>query len=82
MTGRFKRRQGEVDAFQWHGEAPSEWPEWARSSLLLRYEITNIQVDTPNGTVRANPGDWILRRTEDDIYPCDGEMFQSLYEPV
>lgn len=80
--GNYISRPSKITAFRWEGQPPSEWPEWARNSLKLRYEITNIQVDGRHGTIRCNRGDWVIRLSEDDLYPCDHQVFCRKYEKV
>ena len=71
----------DITAFRWQGEPPRAWPEWARNDLRLRWENTNIQVDTNQGTVRANIGDWIILG-EEDVYPCSDSVFRTKYDPI
>lgn len=39
-------------------------------------------IDTLEGTMTALPGDWIIRVTEGEFYPCKDSVFQRKYEPV
>ena len=72
----------EITAFQWNGQPPLEWPEWAKNHLGLRWETTNIQVDTNQGTTRANVGDWIILMEDGEVYPCRDDNFQRKYSPL
>jgi hypothetical protein len=82
MTAKFRKRPVEVYAFQWNGQAPSDWPEWARHRLDIRWEISNLQIDTLEGTHRADKGDWIIRGVKGEVYPCKPDIFELTYEPV
>lgn len=79
---KYRTRQGEVEAFQWNGQPPSEWPAWARDSLKIRNEFTSLQIDGAHGAARANRGDYIIFLNADDIYPCNPVVFAAKYEPV
>lgn len=47
---------------------------WRSSDGLL--------VHTLEGDMRANPGDWIIRGIEGELYPCKPDIFQRSYERV
>lgn len=78
----YRKKPIVIEAFQWNGQPPRAWPKWAKDHLGLRYENTNIQVDTHQGTVRANKGDWIILQIDGEVYPCTDELFQKSYEVV
>lgn len=39
-----------------------------------------ILVETREGTMRGNPGDWIIRGVAGEFYPCKNEIFEKTYE--
>ncbi|HEU4856033.1 MAG TPA: hypothetical protein VFS86_01890 [Rhodanobacteraceae bacterium] len=39
-------------------------------------------VNTPEGKMRAKPGDWIIRGVKGELYPCSAEVFAITYEAV
>lgn len=82
MTGKFRKKPVEIEAFQWNGESPHHWPAWARNNLSIRYEISNLQIDTLEGAHRANKGDWIIKGVKGELYPCKSDIFEMTYEPV
>lgn len=80
---KFKAKPGiEIEAFHWNGEPPSEWPDWARDNLKLRYEITCIYIDGIHGAARVNRGDWIICKSPHDIYPCLDSVFRERWDPA
>lgn len=81
-SGKFRKKPVEIEAFQWNGEPPFHWPSWARENLDIRYEISNLQVNTARGAVRANKGDWIIHQADGEVYPCPGPVFERNYESV
>lgn len=40
----------------------------------------SIFIDTLKGTMKATPGDWIIRGTEGEFYPCKDSVFRRKYE--
>lgn len=41
-----------------------------------------VLIHTPEGTMRGDPGDWIIRGVENELYPCKPSVFDATYEPV
>jgi len=40
------------------------------------------EVQTLEGTMRAQPGDWIITGVEGEKYPCADRIFRKTYEPA
>lgn len=79
---RYRKKPIVIEAFQWTGQPPREWPAWAMTSLAILYEISSLQVDTNHGPVRANKGDWLIKTEAGEIYPCQDDEFWKNYEVV
>lgn len=41
-----------------------------------------IAIRTLEGTTRAVPGDWVIRGTAGEFYPCKPVIFASVYEGI
>lgn len=41
-----------------------------------------LAIDTLEGTMKAFPGDWIIRGVKGEFYPCKPEIFAATYEAV
>ena len=39
-----------------------------------------IDVETPEGTTKANELDWIIRGVEGEYYTCEPDIFEQSYE--
>lgn len=39
-----------------------------------------ILIDTLEGQMRADPGDWIIRGVKGEFYPCKPDIFAATYE--
>jgi hypothetical protein len=39
-------------------------------------------IDTPEGRLRVEPGDWIITGIADENHPCKPDIFQELYTPA
>ncbi len=49
---------------------------------LFRFETPIMLVRTLEGTMAANPGDWIIRGVKGEFYPCKPDIFEATYEPA
>lgn len=40
------------------------------------------QIDTLEGTMKANAGDWLIKGVNGELYPCKDEIFRKSYVPM
>jgi hypothetical protein len=54
-----------------------------KSTLHAAYRVTEVeQVETRNGVVVAQPGDFVVFDTSGVPYPCAADVFAATYEPA
>jgi hypothetical protein len=41
-----------------------------------------LYIETLEGTMKADNGDWIIRGVKGELYPCKPDIFEATYEPV
>ncbi|MDQ0255699.1 hypothetical protein J2S74_003081 [Evansella vedderi] len=41
-----------------------------------------ITIETSKGTMKGNPGDFLITDKNGEQYPCESELFYEMYEPV
>lgn len=46
------------------------------------YDDAEWLIDTLEGTMTANPGDWIIKGIRGEFYPCKPDIFEATYEPA
>lgn len=39
-------------------------------------------IQTLEGKMRADIGDWIIRGVKGELYPCKPDIFEATYEPI
>lgn len=64
-------------------------PDWASNQTGIVYHTDHTdggqhyaEIPTPEGTMRANVGDWIILGVKGERYPCKPDIFAATYEPV
>lgn len=45
-------------------------------------EELHAMIETKEGRMRADPGDWIIRGVKGELYPCKPDIFEATYEPA
>ena len=74
-----KRRTKE--AVRWNGENIDQVLSLKGKSNLLFSDISSsILIDTLEGTIAVNIGDFIIKGLEDELYPCKETIFLNTYE--
>lgn len=59
--------------------------EWAQANDFHNYlsdRDEGLLIETLEGSMRADPGDWIIKGVAGEFYPCKHEIFKETYEPV
>jgi hypothetical protein len=90
---RFRSKVVEIEAVRFVGhlgqEIEGDEPEWYRNARTIdpgewgaisRSAGGRLQIYTPEGVMTAAPGDWIIRGTEGELYPCKPSVFERKYE--
>jgi hypothetical protein len=55
----------------------------AQESIIgVTYEPDHLLIETLEGVMRGNIGDWLIRGVVAELYPCKDEIFQKTFEPV
>jgi hypothetical protein len=74
--GRYRKKSVVVEAVQWfkHGD----------HAAVLAGPAADASgyVETPEGRLRVEPGDWIITGIAGENYPCKPGIFQRLYTPA
>jgi len=90
MTTKYRKKPVVIDAVQLTQENVVKVCEFARVGRLMdgdpQMSVTNGQLElfilTPEGVMKANENDWIVRGVKGELYPVKPDIFESTYEPV
>jgi hypothetical protein len=41
-----------------------------------------VEIETLEGVMRADPGDYVIRGVKGEFYPCKPDIFEATYEAV
>lgn len=74
---RFGGSTSEVQAFmKWFGGKAFKAP------FVTTRDMRPLHIATLEGTMEAQPGDWIIKGVKGEFYPCKPDIFAATYEPA
>lgn len=57
------------------------WPEFKDHAKWKQFpEFFNLQIETLEGPMTANQGDWIIKGVKGEFYPIKNDIFEMTYE--
>jgi hypothetical protein len=86
----FRKKPVVIEAVQFTGlDSYLVICEWMKASGDTHALANEVLFTTPimllrtlEGTMAADPGDWIIRGVKGEFYPCKPDIFEATYEPV
>lgn len=83
MMARFRKKPVVVEAAQWDGTSNSAF-DVAKEIGMSSWGLRNgkFMIETLEGEMAASQGDWIIKGTQGEFYPCKPHIFEEIYEPA
>jgi len=79
----FRKKPVVIQAIRWEGDNTDELDEFAPEAKIKAEGHRNaLVIETLEGTMLAEPGDWIIRGIANELYPCKPDIFAATYEKV
>jgi len=83
---KFRKKPVVIEAFHFK-DNPFSVCRWAEQfNDEIRWKIVGsgscIIIQTLEGDMRADVGDWIIRGVQGEFYPCKPDIFDETYEAV
>jgi len=86
---RFRKKPVEIEAIFYDGTSTGahEIRKWMNGEKYVRHPVRSrdlgpMFIDTLEGEMRADPGDWIIKGIQGEFYPCKPDIFEATYEEV
>ena len=88
---KYRKKPVVIDAFEyyycewWSNRAPSWFNDAVDSEdikILTRANKRGLEIETLEGTMKAEQGEYIIRGVQGEIYPCKPDIFEATYEEV
>lgn len=94
-VARFRKKPVVISAVQFQGRRDAQevleffghdFPRTASGAGIVIGDDTSgeprVLIQTLEGVMRADPGDWIIRGVSGEYYPCKPDIFDATYERV
>jgi hypothetical protein len=79
----FVKKPVVIEAIRYDGENMHEVVSFCGTQCAIRREPQMpVLVNTLEGSLFAQVGDWIIRGIRGEFYPCKPDIFEETYEPV
>ena len=82
---KYRKLPVEVEAIQWDGQVQTLKEILALAGerrVVMSTDHFSVRIETPEGNMQANKGDYIIKGIAGEIYPCREDIFISTYEAV
>ncbi|WP_407690379.1 hypothetical protein [Salimicrobium halophilum] len=59
--------------------------EWVGDDIAVNYNDPDspyLRIETLEGTMRADVGDYVIKGVNGEFYPCKPDIFEKTYEAV
>ena len=84
---KFRKKPVVIEAFQLTANPDEQasieaWCSGAIKGVRLPPEARCLDIQTLEGEMRANVGDWIIKGVKGEFYSCKPDIFEATYEAV
>jgi hypothetical protein len=83
---KYRKKPVVIEAWQWRPlsseHTDREVPHWL---VMSNYDIgpgNTLLIHTLEGTMTADPDDWIIKGVKGEVYPCKPDIFAATYDPA
>lgn len=83
---KFRKKPVVIEAWQTFVGGELDKPEWLKAAIAdgkVYYQGGSepyYTIETMEGSMRANPRDWIIQGVKGELYPCKPDIFEATYE--
>ena len=79
---RYRKKPVVVEAFRFDGTRDSLPDEDVTGYVDFDPDAAVLRIDTLEGTMVANPWDFVIKGVNGELYPCKPDIFEKTYDPV
>jgi len=85
---KFRKKPVVIEAYQFNpggGNSVANVPAWFVDALLTKKiyvhdDQQHLGINTLEGVMQADVGDWIIRGVKGELYPCKPDIFSETYD--
>jgi len=81
-VAKYRKKPVVIEAVQWVRGNEEKVKAFMNMELVTEYQGELLVIETLEGTMRANQGDYIIKGVKGEFYPCKPDIFEQTYELV
>lgn len=88
----YRKKPVVIEAAVWPGREGTYFDNWLTADdhrrVGIQYDDEDpddpavLLIETLEGTMTAQPGDYVIRGVKGELYPCKPDIFEATYEAV
>lgn len=80
----YRKKPVVVEAVRFDGSLPCALDiiGWSNGEVGIGNGTNQLAIETKEGVMTAELGDWIIKGVADEFYPCKPDIFKATYEEV
>ncbi|MGG1652261.1 hypothetical protein ABHN03_03940 [Paenibacillus sp. NRS-1775] len=78
----YRKKPVEIEAFRYWIEDRPDWFCDKVSSNDIITHSTHCEINTLEGVMRGEAGDYIIQGVNGEIYPCKPDVFEKTYDYI
>ena len=84
VVRKFRKRPVTIEAMQiTSGESVLSIAEWINNPQTgYSTNPPTVWIETLEGRMEGSTGDWVIKGTEGEFYPCKSDIFNKIYQEV
>ena len=87
MIKQYRKKPVVIEAMEFTGREDNykDLMKFIPENTPVMYEragITHVDIETLEGTMTADEGDYLIRGVKGEFYPCKPDIFKATYEEI
>jgi hypothetical protein len=79
---KYRKKPVIIEAFRYYIDFIPDWFMDKVTSNQIIMHPTHCEINTLEGLMRGEKGDYIIKGVQGEIYPCKPDIFEMTYEQV
>lgn len=80
--GLYRKKEVVIEAQQFDSTKSESLAEWCGARIGREGSFPCLYIQSLEGEMRADAGDWIIKGVKGEFYPCKPDIFLATYEPA
>lgn len=83
---KFRKKPVEIEAMEFTNETKDQVYNFVTCNKSASFDggtsHPTLKIQTLEGVMTADVGDWVIKGVKGEFYPCKPDIFEMTYEPV